>query len=147
MSVYTIDTEGAISAVTANAEVDMFDKDGTARVKKATATQIATYVWSGGGTLTDGSNLVLGTTTGSEIGTSVSQKLGFYGTTPAVQPTSANEAAVTVNTITTASTTTSPAGYATTTQANNIATELAAVVVLANQLRADLVTLGLIKGA
>mgnify|MGYP001562024649 CR=1 FL=1 len=59
--------------------------------------------------------------------------IGFSG---GGQPASANEAAVG----TTASTTTSPAGYTTTTQANGIVT-------LVNQLRADLVDLGLIKGS
>jgi len=41
---------------------------------------------------------------------------------------------------TTASTTTSPAGYATTTQAN-------AIVTLVNEMRAALVAVGLIKGS
>lgn len=36
--------------------------------------------------------------TGYKIGTAASQKIGFYGTTPAVQPTSANQTAVTDNT-------------------------------------------------
>jgi hypothetical protein len=39
------------------------------------------------GTIADGVNLALGTSTGTEIGTSTSQKLGFYGKTPIVQPT------------------------------------------------------------
>ena len=34
----------------------------------------------------DGVNLILGTTTGTQVGTSSNQKLGFYGTTPVVQP-------------------------------------------------------------
>lgn len=61
---------------------------------------------------------------------------GFYGATPIVQPTSANEAAASA----TAATTTSPWGFTTSTQAN-------AIVTLVNQLRADLVALGLIKGS
>lgn len=36
-------------------------------------------------TLTDGDNIILGTTTGSKIGTAVGQKLGFYNATPVVQ--------------------------------------------------------------
>jgi hypothetical protein len=40
-----------------------------------------------GGTLTDGANVVLGTSTGTQIGTATTQKLGFFGHTPAVQPT------------------------------------------------------------
>jgi len=73
---------------------------------------------------------------GTQVGASALDLVGFYGATPVVQPTSANEAAVT----TTAATTTSPWGFSTSTQAN-------AIVTLVNQLRADLVSLGLIKGA
>ena len=76
-----------------------------------------------------------------------SDSVGFFGATVTTQPTSASEAAVTVNTITTAATTTTPWGYGTSTQANNVATEVASAVTLVNQIRADLVTLGLIKGS
>lgn len=87
-------------------------------------------------TLPDASNIVVGTTTGTQIGTGATQKLGFFGQTPTAQPTSANEAAV----ATTAPTNTSPYGYTTSAQA-------AAIVTLVNQLRSDLVALGLIKGS
>ena len=40
-----------------------------------------------GGTMTDGANVALGSTTGTKVGTATSQKLGFYGATPVVQPT------------------------------------------------------------
>ena len=73
---------------------------------------------------------------GIQYGRSATDLVGFYGISPIVQPTSASEAAVT----TTAATTTSPWGFATSTQAN-------AIVTLVNQLRADLVALGLIKGS
>ena len=36
-------------------------------------------------TMADGGNIVLGSTTGTEIGTAGTQKLGFYGATPVVQ--------------------------------------------------------------
>lgn len=61
---------------------------------------------------------------------------GFYGATPVVQPAATAQSAVT----TTASTTTTPFGYTTSAQANGIVT-------LLNQIRSDLVTLGLIKGS
>lgn len=38
-----------------------------------------------GGTLTDGANIALGTTTGTQIGTATTQKLAFFGATPVVQ--------------------------------------------------------------
>lgn len=40
---------------------------------------------SAGFTLGDSVNLVTGTTTGSQIATATTQKLGFYGVTPVVQ--------------------------------------------------------------
>lgn len=40
-----------------------------------------------GGTLNDGANLAVGTSTGTKIGTSSSQKLGFFGAAPVVRPT------------------------------------------------------------
>jgi hypothetical protein len=39
------------------------------------------------GTILDGINLTVGSTTGTQIGTATTQKLGFFGHTPAVQPT------------------------------------------------------------
>lgn len=37
-------------------------------------------------TLADAQNIVVGTTTGTDIGTGATQKIGFYGVTPVVQP-------------------------------------------------------------
>jgi hypothetical protein len=39
----------------------------------------------------DAKNLVLATTTGTQVGTSTTQKLGFWGVTPVVQPTNATD--------------------------------------------------------
>jgi hypothetical protein len=63
---------------------------------------------------------------GLQIATTAAQKLGFFGATPIVQPATNLQLAVTVG-----------AGDATT---------VSNVVVLVNQLRLDLVNLGLIKG-
>lgn len=82
-------------------------------------------------------NIVLGTTTGSQICTAVSQKLGFWAAAPVVQPASTSQAAVSL-----------PAwdgdGTVDPTQVN---ANFAALETLINQLRSDLVTVGLIKGA
>jgi hypothetical protein len=51
----------------------------------------AGYVGKAGDTLGDGSNFVLGTTSGSRIGTASTQKLAFYGATPIVQPGSTSD--------------------------------------------------------
>lgn len=73
---------------------------------------------------------------GTVMGQSSSDKVSFYGATPIVQRAGADQAAVT----TTAATTSTPAGYSTTTQAN-------AIVTLVNELRAAMVAAGLIKGS
>ena len=39
------------------------------------------------GSMLDGTNIALGTTTGTQIGTATGQKIGFYGTTPVIQQT------------------------------------------------------------
>lgn len=49
-----------------------------------------------GATLADGYNLAAGSSTGSKIGTSTSQKIGLYGVTPVIQPAAAGQAAVTL---------------------------------------------------
>lgn len=63
-------------------------------------------------------------------------KLAFYGATPAARRANASQLAVS----TTAATTTTPWGYATSTQAN-------AIVTLVNEMRQVLVTTGLMKGS
>jgi hypothetical protein len=44
------------------------------------------YLPLSGGTLGDGANLALGTTTGTQIGTTASQRLGFWGAIPVARP-------------------------------------------------------------
>jgi hypothetical protein len=46
----------------------------------------ATLGIAGNKTVAEGTNLALGTTTGTKIGTATTQKLGFYNATPVVQP-------------------------------------------------------------
>lgn len=86
-------------------------------------------------TLTD-LNFVLGTTTGTKFGTSTSQKLAFYNSTPIAQRSGTSQVAVS----TTASTAVTPFGYSTQAQAD-------AIVTLVNELRSTLVALGLMKGS
>lgn len=86
-------------------------------------------------TLADPYDLVLGTTTGSKIGTATTQKFAFHNSTPVVQRSGAAQAAV----VTTASTNVTPFGY---TQA-----QADAIVALVNELRAAIVEKGLIKGS
>lgn len=94
----------------------------------------------------------------AQIGAASTDYVGFYGATPVVRPSGANQGAVATTAITTAvstaATSTSPYGYATSTQAdaivaavNSLISRVSATDTLVNQIRSDLVTLGLIKGA
>jgi len=51
----------------------------------------------GDNAITEGVNLILGTTTGTKIGTATSQKLGFYNATPIVQPSAYTTSNVTTD--------------------------------------------------
>lgn len=84
---------------------------------------------------TGGNPAAVGTGT-AQSGVGAAGTVGFFGATPVVQPTNANEAAV----LTVAAVTVAGYSFVTAGQANGIVT-------LLNQLRADLVTLGLIKGS
>lgn len=95
---------------------------------------------------------------GYSLGTAVTDKVGFYGTTPAVQPSGTAQSAVATTAITTvvttAATSTSPYGFSTSTQAdaivaavNSLISRVSANTTLSNQVRSDLVTLGVIKGS
>jgi hypothetical protein len=96
--------------------------------------------------LTLGNNdIVSGTGAGTKIGTSASQKLGFFDKTPVVQPAAANQAALTNSTGGTADgTLAAVSGTGDDADINNNFTELH---VLLNEIRTALVNLGLIKGA
>ena len=95
---------------------------------------------------------------GCGLGKTTSSKVGFYGTTPAVQPTSASQGAVTATAVTavntTATITTAAHGFTTGTfgdavvkRVSQMQVDVAAAIVLANQLRSELIALGLISGA
>lgn len=81
----------------------------------------------------DGANQAYGTATGTKLGTSVSQKIGFWNAAPVIQQANAAQAAVTD---------TAGAAYTATEQ-----TMLANLKTLVNRLRTDMVTVGLIKGS
>jgi hypothetical protein len=110
--------------------------------------------------LAGGSNVVLSATTGTQIGTADTQLLGFYGKTAIARPASADQAALGAVTTVGTNTGTPGAGLSligdTTTVdqsgalMNDLAAlreDLAAAFTLINQLRTDLVNIGLIKGA
>ena len=81
---------------------------------------------------------------GTVLGFNAADKIAFYGAATVIQPTSSAQAAITATSVAGAMSTPTGAvtvwGYSTAAIANSIVT-------LANELRADLVALGLIKGS
>jgi hypothetical protein len=91
-----------------------------------------------GSTLTDCA-VVDPTITGTvEIGSAVTDLVGFYGTTPADQPASESQAAAA---------TTAPVSISATQWGFSTSTQAAAVLTLTNEMRRVLVELGLMKGS
>lgn len=111
-------------------------------------------------TVTDAKNVIVGSTTGTKIGTATTQKIGFWNKTPVVQPASANQAVVGAVTTVGANTGTAGVGLSligdttSVNQATNLMNDLkalqediSATQVLVNQLRSDLIAVGIIKGS
>lgn len=99
------------------------------------------FMASGKGITLAAANIATDTTTGTEIATATTQKLGFYGKTPIVQPT--EPTTPTTFTITTNATTTTPWGFATSTQANHIAAQVSSNSAAIASLITNLHNLGL----
>lgn len=93
----------------------------------------------------DGFNMVFNATTGTKIATATTQKMGFWGVTPIVQPASANQAALTNNTGGTYNGTLVDVG-AVFSQAN-INDNFTDVFTLLNEIRTVLVNTGIMKGS
>lgn len=97
-------------------------------------------------------------TDGQVFGESATDKIGFYGKAPIVQPTHASQAAVTITAVTAVATTatiiTSAHGFATGThgdavvkRVSQLRTDMVALGNLVAQIRTALVNLGAIKGS
>ena len=138
---------------------------GSGDVLSITTTGDITTV--GSFTLADAKNIIVGSTTGTKIGTATSQKIGLWNVTPVIQPASANQAAVAAQTQDTL--TDSTTGTANTTlvdvgaafsqstlndnfadiaaQLAKIKTDIANIKTLQDQTRTDLVAVGIQKGS
>ena len=90
-------------------------------------------------------NLTDGGPSGAYIGQSATDLVGFYGATPVVKPSGASQSAVATAAITALITTPTATDIAV--AVNSLITRAAASVTLVNQIRSDLVTLGLLKGS
>jgi hypothetical protein len=86
----------------------------------------------------DGRNIQTGLTTGTKIGTSVSQKIAFWGKTPIVQPASGSQAVLSLD---------SNVSGADTVSLADVNTNFASIQTLVNQMRTDLINVGIIKGS
>lgn len=75
------------------------------------------------------------------------EPMGFYGATPAAQPSGSAQATITDSSGGTANSATGVAALTATYNSTIIANALATIIAQTNKLRADLVTLGLIKGS
>lgn len=93
----TLGTSGRVPFATTNGRLTD-DADFTFATDTLTVTKIAATTYTGTQTYADAVDLVFNTTTGSKIGTAVTQKIGFWNVTPVVQPAGANQAAITDST-------------------------------------------------
>lgn len=84
-------TSGRVPFVTTNGRLTD-DSDMSFATDTLTVTKIAATTFTGNPTLNDAVNIPVGTSTGTKIGTSASQKLGFFNATPVVQQTAVTAA-------------------------------------------------------
>ena len=140
----TLGTSGRIPFSTTNGRLTD-DADFTFATDTLTVTKIAATTYTGTQTYADAIDLVFNTTTGTKIGTAVTQKIGFWNVTPVVQPAGANQAAITDSTGGTAGFTLVDVG-AVPTQAN-INNNFASLNRQVDAIRTALVASGVIYGA
>jgi hypothetical protein len=111
------------------------------------------YTFLGNATFADGKNIIVNAATGTMIATAVTQKIGFWGQTPIVQPAGAGQAIVVAlvdnsggasggDTIAVVTDNASAANAIAT-----LAAKVNALNVLITALRLGLVNSGLVKGA
>lgn len=84
---------------------------------------------------------------GEQIGQSATDLVGFYGSTPQVQPTNAAQAAVTDGSTGTASATSGIQALTSSYNSTLLGNAIATLAAQTNQIRSALVSLGLIKGS
>lgn len=146
MSESTWDNDAVFTGKTANIS-------GTATVGTLAVTTVNALSIAGTQTFTEGTNIATGTATGTQFGTTVTQKVGFWGQTPIVQPVGAGQGVVTAltdnsggssggNTIAVVTDNTSAANAIAT-----LAAKVNAVNVLVTAIRLGLVNSGLLKGS
>ena len=78
---------GEVAATPAAADLLVISEGGVTKKISVSNLVSAALNLSGNKTVFDGVNLVLGTTTGTKLGTAVTQKIGFWNVTPVAQST------------------------------------------------------------
>lgn len=109
--------------------------DGTTLTLYAAGTAVGSWTAAGGQVFP----------VGGQLGDSAADLVGFWGATPAAQPAATAQSALATTTINAVGSTTLTAADLTT--LNSIGTRVTAATVLINQMRSDLVTMGLLKGS
>jgi hypothetical protein len=123
------------------------DITGTSAMLEGTQTFTGAKTFTGGVTITTANltitdrDVALSATTGTKFGTATTQKLSFFNSTPVVQPSAPAAASAAV--ATTGSTSTTPFGYTTAAQADDIITQLNKATARLNDIYTRLQTLGL----
>jgi hypothetical protein len=78
----------SLATITAGTGITITNGTGTIQIDASGGSSVSTTTTS---TMNDGVNIAFGTTTGTKLGTATTQKMGFYGVTPVVQPTSTTD--------------------------------------------------------
>jgi hypothetical protein len=107
-------------------------RTSNAYVERLTVTNAGVFTYA------EAANFAFGTSTGTKIGTATTQKLSLWNATPIIQPASVNQAILSLDVDVTGADTVDKAA---------INTNFTALQTLVNQLRADLIAVGIIKGA
>lgn len=84
---------------------------------------------------------------GTQLGQSATDKVGFYGTTPVVQPTAAAQAAVTDSSGGAAAPTNGVAALTSTYNSTILGNAIATILAQTNAMRTALVNTGIMKGS
>lgn len=114
-------------------------------VAAATITGQATFAT--GITMADATNIAANATTGTKIGTATTQKLAFWNATPVIQPASAAQALVGSSPPATGDTGATAGAFASAAHRDALVTCVTDIKVLVNQIRNDLVAVGIEKGS
>lgn len=88
-----------------------------------------------------------GAADGNNLGQSVTDKVGFYGVTPVVQPTAAAQAAITDGSTGTAAPTNGVLALTATYNSTILINAIATIIAQTNAIRTALVNTGIMKGS